>query len=136
MILPSVVLRMPTWALLLRFAESHSAGAHQTVRARQAGQLEYMQVQVASKDVSRVRMALVDAPHAEIVRCAPLPQEQFVRLDIAFPRGHSEAVMHRILACTDCGAFGPVRATPCGPAQSDRRGSLAGHVSAAPALHG
>lgn len=64
-----------------------------------------MHIMVASKDVSRVRLALVGKPRTSILECTPLPKERYVQLNIQFPVGHSAGVIQSILSRTDRGVL-------------------------------
>ena len=64
-----------------------------------------MHVMVASKDVSRVRLALVAKPLTRILECTPLPNDRYVQLKIQFPVGQSTGVIQSIVSCTDRGVL-------------------------------
>lgn len=111
MILQSV-LSLLTLAIVPRNFVRHGVGMHRKGKNRILNPRQHMQVRLASKDVKRARLALVATPETAIVQCTPLPQDQFVQLDIEFPEGQSANVIQSIVGCTDHGAFGSVRVPP------------------------
>ncbi len=92
-------------ALLLPNALRHNGDARSRDSRRAFQTHGCMHVMVASKDVSRVRLALVASPHTRILECTPLPNERFVQLKIQFPVGQSAGVIQSIVSCMDRGVL-------------------------------
>lgn len=87
----------------LSFVDQHPASF-----ARATKRFELINVVVASKDAWQARKALLACPDTAIVRCLPMHKDARVKLEIRFPVGQGDAVIHQIIACLPNGEIGGI----------------------------
>lgn len=87
------------------FVDEHPAAWRKPrARARQ----ELVTVAVAARDALLVRRAVIACPGAAVASCLPMHREDRVRLEIRFPAGCADALIHQVLAAVPSGEIGAV----------------------------
>lgn len=111
---------------VMAFAASHRSHAKAFVdqqpaawpRPRGQVRLASVAVTVAGRDALLVRRAVLGCPGAAVVSCLPMHREDKVKLEIRFPAGCADEVIHQVLAAVPAGEIGCV--IRCAPTLAHR----------------